>query len=177
MKIIILHIFISLLFSCQYQKLRFEKDLIKLENPNQADVYWVQEIAPKVIAWFDEQETLLKGKGTKLSPSEIQIARELGVKNPELVMVFITEQFPIPPPGEIAELFGVPNEGGRAMGNYIFIKPKYVGETWLLSHELVHVAQYNSMGKNEFISRYLLERRVVGYKRSPLEREANEKQL
>ena len=53
-----------------------------------------------------------------------------------------------------------------------FIKSGCEHEMPLHLHELVHVAQWNHLGANNFINRYLTEIKVYGYYDAPLEKMA-----
>ena len=66
---------------------------------------------------------------------------------------------------------------GLTLGYAILIHPKEVEGKWLLSHEFVHVTQYERMGLEKFLGHYLLGLKRFGYARAPLEVEAYEKQL
>jgi hypothetical protein len=69
--------------------------------------------------------------------------------------------------------FGNNAEGARTMGYVIMLKEKYAREHWILAHELVHVAQQERMGRDAFIRRLIAELELMGYRRAPLELEAN----
>jgi hypothetical protein len=117
-------------------------------------------------------------RGRRLTADESEVAKRVGVQHPERVQILVLSDFPLPDDpglaGEIRALgFGSPRAGGRSMGYAILIKPQYEKQSWLLAHELVHVAQRERLGTDMFIRRYLLELRVFGYARAPLELEAN----
>lgn len=47
----------------------------------------------------------------------------------------------------------------------------------LLSHELVHVAQFECMSMNQVVERYFYEIKTFGYQKSSLEVAAYQKQI
>lgn len=153
-------------------------ELRAVQQPSPENAAWADALAPRAAAWLTQQETRLFPRGRPLSAAETDLARRMGVQHPEQVRVLILTEFPVPSDPALARDarsfgYGSPQEGGRTMGYLILVKPRYVDESWLLAHELVHVGQQERLGSAAFIRRYLLELRVLGYRRSPLELEAN----
>jgi hypothetical protein len=150
-----------------------------VEHPSPYDAAWLNSVAPRVVAWFTEQESALLPRGRPLTVDEGEVAKRMGVQHAERVRILILDDFPFPEgpllPEEIKAFgFGCSCENGRSMGYAILIKPQYDGQLWLLAHELVHVAQRERLGTEVLIHRYLMELRVFGYARAPLELEANQ---
>ena len=150
-----------------------------MEQPSAVDAEWLNSVAPRAVAWYAQQEAALLPRGRLLTPAEVQLARDMGVQRPEQVRVLVWSDFPFPDDPILAkELKGLGmgsrNVGGFGLGYVVLVKPKYDGERWLLAHELVHVAQRERLGTDAFVRRYLLELRVLGYARAPLELEANQ---
>jgi hypothetical protein len=129
-----------------------------------------------------EAEVLVSGR--PLDADELALARELGVKAPERVRVGVRERFPMPADrrfveaaAELGLIFGTDVEVGRTQGYAILLKPTAANSRQFLSHELVHVAQYERLGGIEpFAREYLIELLVLGYQRAPLEQEAYARQ-
>ncbi len=126
-------------------------------------------------------EAELLPQGRALSARELDVARKLGVSNPEKVRVVVLEAFPMPSDSELfveAERYGLGSkfEGGRTNGYVIMLKPRFAENQIVLTHELVHVSQHDRMGRKAFLRRYLVEMEMLGYTRSPLELEAHAKQ-
>lgn len=166
------------LVGCSHVRPPSTEELQAVDQPTAAAAAWVDALAPRALAWLKQQETRLSSRGRPLSTTETELARRIGVQHPEQVRVLILTQFPVPADATLARDartfgYGSPQEGGRTMGYLILVKPRFVDQSWLLAHELVHVAQQENLGQDAFIRRYLLELRVLGYRRSPLELEAN----
>ena len=167
---------------CSFVRAPSAEELHAVEHPSHSDKAWCDAVAPKAVDWLTGQEVLLLPRGRPLSASEGEIARQMGVQHPERVRILVVSDFPLPEDSylatEVKKLgFGSPQAGGRSMGYAVLVKPKFEGKRWLLAHELVHVGQRERMGTAEFVRRYLLELRLLGYKRSPLELEANKVML
>jgi hypothetical protein len=157
------------------------EELKLLDNPPVELTKKIDALMPLVIKWFNDTENNLYPKGRHLTNAEKKRAKELGVHNPDQVRVVILDKFPMPTDKVLlkkAKSYGLGSifEGGRTMGNVILLKPKYKDNSIILSHELVHVAQYDRMGYKNFLRRYLIEMEIMGYSRSPLELEAYDKQ-
>jgi len=141
----------------------------------------VERLLPVVFEWYTRTERQLLPQGRPLSPAEQQRARELGVLEPDKVRVVVLQTFPLPEQEAVRQEavkhgFGSPDEGGRTHGYLIMVKPEYKDNSILLSHELVHVAQLDRMGREAFLREYLTELETLGYAKAPLELEAYAKQ-
>jgi len=162
---------------CSTVRTSNQEELRTVEQPSPANAAWVDSLAPLAVAWYSEQERVLLARGRPLDSEEEKMARQMGVQHPERVRVIVAQQFPFPDNPVLAEElrtlgFGSQREGGRSLGYAILIKPKYEKQRWLLAHELVHTAQRERLGTEPFIRRYLLELRILGHARAPLELEA-----
>ena len=177
-RIVILAIMIACTVGCSSVRPPSTEELHAIEQPSPANAAWLESLGPLAVAWFSEQEKELLPHGRPLNADEVKIARQMGVQHPDRVRVIIMREFPLPDdPILFKELktlgLGSPLAGGRSLGYAVLIKPKYENQPWLLAHELVHVGQRERFGTEAFIRRYLLELRVFGYARAPLEIEAN----
>ena len=144
---------------------------LQIENEVRKDVGLLHE-------WYRQVEQL-GNAGRRLTESESVRAARLGVIDSSKVRIVVTESLPLPGDAELllaGKRYGLdsPNVGGRSHGFTIFIKSEFVGEQWLLDHELAHVAQIEAMGAERFLTRYFTELRIVGYRKAPLEVRANE---
>ncbi len=81
----------------------------------------------------------------------------MGVRHPEKVCLLVLKHFLFSQQdtalaGEL-EKFGLnsPNVESMTIGYIILIKSKYVGNKWLLAHQLVHVSQIERMGTELFL--------------------------
>lgn len=154
------------------------EDLRSIDQPSASDAGWLESVAPGALTWLLAQEATLSKQGRPLTADEIELARRMGVRRPEKVRVVVLASFPLPNEPRLAQEvrtlgLGSDDAGGFGMGYVVLLKPRLQSERWLLAHELVHVAQRERLGAQAFVRRYLLELRTVGYRRSPLEMEAN----
>lgn len=158
-----------------------EQELRALDSPPAAITEKLDRLLPAILAWYNSVEAELLPTGRRLTEKETQFAREVGVLVPDRVRIVVLKNFPMPSdPALFAETqrygLGSPTEGGRANGYLIMLKPQFADNFSVISHELVHVAQHDRLGRDPFVRRYLTEMELMGYARSPLELEASEKQ-
>ena len=173
---------ITLLIGCTPVNTPIADDLASLENPPPAVQEKIEQLLPVVLEWYTRTEQQLLPLGRSLSPAEQELASTLGVKAPEQVRVVVLETFPLPDDEVLLQEairygFGSTREVGRTQGYVIMLKPGHQQSAAILSHELVHVAQHDRMGREAFLRRYLTELITLGYERSPLELEAYSRQL
>ena len=171
-------VLILLLTACSIVRAPTQEELALLENPPMEIRAKQDRLTPLALEWLNETETNLLKSGQPLSDADVAMARTVGVQQPERVRVVILAKFPVPENDDLlteARKYGLGSEaeGGRTMGYVIILKKKYADERWILAHELVHVAQQEQMGKETFIRRFIAERELIGYRRMPLELEAN----
>ena len=144
------------------------------------DIHLIQQKLPIVVAWLEQQENEILSKGRFLTPDEIGIAQQIGVKNPDIIKVNVTNQVPLPNDHEIQKLgfqFGLFSTStlGISFRYGIFINATASNPKEILAHELIHTLQYERLGSIElFIAQYLSECLRYGYNNSPLEKEARE---
>ncbi|MDR2208900.1 MAG: DUF4157 domain-containing protein [Azoarcus sp.] len=158
-----------------------DQELLALDNPPPAVLEKVEYFFPGAISWYEQVEAELLPKGRPLSQRETEFAIRVGVKDPSRVRIVVLNDFPIPSDPELrkeAERIGLgsKSEGGRTNGYVILLKPWTAESNAVISHELVHVAQQDRLGRESYLRRYLIEMEMMGYSRSPLELEAYEKQ-
>ncbi len=83
-------------------------------------------LLPKAIAWVEAQAAWVANSGRTLDNSEVQLARRLGVAQPERVRVALVEALPLPTDPELRAvaiqtgLLG-PGTMGLAPGYSVFI--------------------------------------------------------
>ena len=136
-------------------------------------------IAPATKRWAQAQERRILKEGVPLAAEGLAFAAELKIEKPEEVRVLEVKPIPLPVPRPLVKLashWGLPlfEPGGMALGKGIYILE---GNSRVLRHELVHVAQYQQMGGiGPFMHRYLVECLTHGYADAPLEVEAREKE-
>jgi len=134
-------------------------------------------LLPGAIAWAEARAKKAADVGDALTAAEQEIARRVGVGQPELVRVEIVSSLPLPEDPMLrtaalsAGLLG-PGMVGLTLGYSIFICRGHKDRR-LLSHELRHVYQYEQHGSiAAFLPIYLKQIVEVGYANSPLEADA-----
>ena len=144
------------------------EELEQLNNPNAEVLSLVERHFDEWHASFVQNEAFFLEGGIALTRKQQAIARQLGVKHPERVRVLISESFtPGRDPGKM---------GGAAAGYGVWINEKYQLFPIVLAHELVHVAQFERLGRDEMLRRVMVARIVLPSDvMPPLEREAYQK--
>ncbi|QSI77305.1 MULTISPECIES: hypothetical protein [Niveibacterium] len=130
-----------------------------------------------------EAEVLINGR--PLSEAELAMAQTLGIAAPQKIRIEVRRRFPMPEDPRMANaarelglIFGTDDEAGRTQGYAILLKPEFANSRRLISHELVHVAQYERLGGiAPYARQYLVEMLALGYSRAPLEQEAYARQI
>lgn len=141
----------------------------------------LQEILPKLlptaIAWANFQSEHVALVGQPLPPPLIEVARHVGVRQPELIRVKLVDQSPMPEEPLLKQaaiqtgLLG-PEMVGLTLGYSIFIVHGH-DTVRLISHECRHVFQYESLGSiEEFLPVYLQQIASNGYEGALLEIDA-----
>jgi hypothetical protein len=141
------------------------------------------KLIPRAIAWAEDRAAKAAAVGTPLNASEMEVARAVGVAQPERVRVEIVgERLPMPDDALLqaaAVQAGLMGAGmvGLTLGYAIFICRGHKTRR-LLSHELRHVHQYEQHGSIAgFLPIYLKQVIEVGYRDAPFERDAREHEL
>ncbi len=172
---------IFFLHGCMFVPKPTPEELRLLDNPPADITGIINQLTPAALAWYELVEKQLHPSGRSLTLPERQLAFDVGISSPDDIRVVILKEFPMPGDPVLrgkAATYGLGSsaEGARTMGNIIMIKPDYQDSSVILSHELVHVAQHERLGREGFIRRYITEMEIMGYARSPLELEAYQHQ-
>ncbi|MBA4108969.1 MAG: hypothetical protein C0487_05190 [Leptothrix sp. (in: Bacteria)] len=138
----------------------------------------LQALIPEAIAWARAQAQQAARDGKPLAAAGLALAHQVGVKHPELVRLLYVDRLPVPvEPLQLRQavlqtgMLG-PDMVGLTLGHSIFIVHGHE-DARLISHELRHVCQYESLGGLEqFIPIYLHQIISVGYNHAPLEQDA-----
>ncbi|KPK10469.1 MAG: hypothetical protein AMJ68_09115 [Acidithiobacillales bacterium SG8_45] len=170
------------LSACVFVRAPTPDELALLDNPPVEIRQKQDQLAPLALRWVNQVETKLLDSGRRLSEQEIAIARTVDVQYPERVRVVVLSAFPLPENETLlaeARRYGLGSnaEGGRTMGYVIMLKERFAKKRWIMAHELVHVAQQEKMGREPFLRRLMTEYELMGYRRAPLELEANKRAL
>jgi hypothetical protein len=135
-------------------------------------------LAPRVVAWAEQEEANAMAQGRPLTPRMRALARSVGVSDPSRVSVMIVDHVPLPDEPMLraaAESLGFTkmNITGLTLGHAIFVRRGRDRDPVLLSHELRHVAQYESQGGiAPFLARHVMDLVEHGYEDSPFEVDA-----
>ena len=139
-------------------------------------------LVPLAVEWAQRVSAQAAIAGTPLTVDGARLAQRVGVAHPEKVRVSMADQLPFPEHATLqtaaiqAGLLG-PNTAGLTLGHSIFIRSGHLTAR-LLSHELRHVAQYESAGSIEaFLPEYLSQIMNFGYDAAPLELDARNHEI
>lgn len=134
-------------------------------NPN--------DILPILMQWVYDRINLSEGRS--LTDEEKEWAKLVSVKNVDDIIIIEVDEMPSPPDQleELAKQYLHPkNAAGLTLDHTILIS-KGCYSRRLLQHEFRHVSQIENLGLEKFFETYILELLTVGYKNSPLEKDAN----
>ena len=150
-----------------------------LANPPPEVAKQLDELLPAATIWLNGVGEALGATARKLTPDERHIASEAGVVEVERVRVALVEEMPMSenePLRSAALQLGFANKtlAGGTIDHLIWLNRKHAQNRALLAHELVHIAQQERMSQPAFLRRYFTELAIMGYKRSPIEAEANQ---
>ncbi len=134
-------------------------------------------LLPKAIDWAEARASEVAARGVPLNDAELEIARRVGVKRPDLIRVALVDSLPLPEDRELREaalqtgLLG-PDMAGLTLGYSVFVV-RGQESVRLLSHEFRHVHQYEAHGSiGAFLPVYLQQIVEVGYANAPYELDA-----
>jgi sugar (pentulose or hexulose) kinase len=134
-------------------------------------------LLPKAIAWAEDQARRVATSGRALTEVEREVARAVGVAEPERIRVALVDVLPMPEDPDLvaaAVQTGLVGPGmvGLTLGHSIFIGRGHENVR-LLSHEFRHVHQYEDAGSiAAFLPGYLRQIVEFGYANTPLEADA-----
>jgi hypothetical protein len=145
-------------------------------------LYKLQSLLPLAIKWAEDHSQIIQSEGIPLMSEQIEIAKQVGVTNPDKVRILEVNEVPFPKHEELNEAsrqIGFLSEDmkGLTLGHSIYICNGY-NTTRLLSHELRHVYHYEAFGSiPEFLVEYLKQIVLVGYENSILEQDARKHEI
>ena len=144
---------------------------------NQELLRLLPALLPLAITWGHDQSARIARLGSALSADEIDVARRVGVREPERIRVLQVPTVPMPYSLALraaaiqAGMFG-PHVHGMTLGYGVFVAAEHTS-TKLLSHEFRHVAQCEQAGSlDNFLTEYLTQIVTVGYDDAPFEVDA-----
>ena len=146
-------------------------EMARIAAPDAALSAQIARLMPALAAEERARELRARREGRDLTPQEQQIARSVGVRHPEKVRLLTLKQIPPMADPMLAHRFSLERAWGLTTGYGITVTKAPVPD-WLLAHELAHVAQYERLGPEPMLRRYLAETLVLPETLIPLEREA-----
>lgn len=145
----------------------------------------LDECARRAVMWIGEQQERAQLEGVALSEREQDIARQASVRQVERVRLLPVASMPAPSDPVLqsamqATGFWLNGAAGLTLGHAILLlardEPASTWGAWrdenLIAHELVHVAQVERLGLEEFLRLYFEQCLGVGYSQAPLEQQA-----
>lgn len=130
--------------------------------------------------WAKEQSEGVLASGLPLNQDGVELARRVGVREPERVRIAWVSQLPVPSDPAFQPLLnraGMADMSGLTLGHAIFLVPARTNPE-LLAHELRHVHQYEQLGGIDgFMPVYLDQVARLGYDDAPLEIDARNHEL
>ena len=135
-------------------------------------------LAPRVVTWAKALEARALASGVRLDERLVRLARATGVKDPARVRLLVVDRIPLPDERDLqaaALSAGLSQSwaSGLTVGHAVLVLRGFENDPRVLSHELRHVAQYESMGGIEpFLAKHLVDLAEVGYEASPFEADA-----
>lgn len=146
-------------------------------NPPANMVEEVEQLLPTAEQFVAKNQAEALEKGVPLNPSQLELAKRIGLQQPESVRLYYVDSLPAPTEPHLeaaARRFGYssPFIDAYTFGYGIWIKNDAKGDKELLAHELIHVRQTEQLGMEEMVRQYLMQLYIYGYRNAPLEVEA-----
>jgi len=145
-------------------------------------IYDFQTLLPKIIKWAEDHSEKIQKEGLPLTKEQHAIAIKVGVSKPEKVRIQTLNEIPFPADTRLNEAaiqtgFLSQEMNALTLDHSIYIRSGYITNR-LLSHELRHVYQYETLGSlREFLVEYLKQIVLAGYENSLLERDARNHEI
>lgn len=135
-------------------------------------------LLPQACKWAEHHSAHIERFGERLAPRGLEMARRVGVLDPERVRISFVPEIPRPDDpalSEACEAAGMlgPETLGLTLYYGIYMNTGCRHEERMLVHELRHVAQYEMFGSiPEYLAVYLPQIVRHGYLASPFEQDA-----
>jgi hypothetical protein len=149
--------------------------MAKLTPQQQAEI---QTLLPSVISWAERKEREALNNGVPLNDLLKNTAMVLGIKQISSVRIRAVDVIPkpdIPRIVQLAQEFGLSfaQSAGMTFGHAIYARHSHSQDSHLLTHELIHVRQYEQAGSvAAYLHEYVKQLGEFGYQNMPLEQEA-----
>lgn len=137
----------------------------------------VNLLLPPAYRWIVQQEAAIRRRGRPLNAAEVDCARAIGLADPARVRILCVSRIPLPA-GWLLKAVArfsrvvLAEPDALTAGRGIYVCEGRDGDRALMRHELVHVRQYERLGRRVFLKQYIHDCIVDGYEGSPLEMEA-----
>jgi hypothetical protein len=138
----------------------------------------IPTLLPSLIDWAQRMEKEALSEGIALSEILRKAAMILGIKDINAVRILAVQSIPEPEHPRIVELgaalgLSFAAVDGITFGHAIFVRRPLVQDNQLLTHELVHVRQYEQAGSiAKYLPVYVHQIARFGYQNMPLEQQA-----
>lgn len=139
-------------------------------------------ILPLASEWAEQRSAEIQKLGHRLNSDSIELAKKVGVQNPENIKIMEAASLPFPQNSILKQaavstgLLG-PDMAGFTLGYSIYIRRGHLSSR-LLSHEFRHVHQYEQYGSiSAFLSKYLSQIVTFGYQSAPMEVDARNHEI
>jgi len=135
-------------------------------------------LGPRAVTWAEGAEADALLRGSPLAPRVRALTHAVGVAQPNRVRIVIVDRMPLPSEPLLrnaAAAMGLAEDNvtGLTLGYAIFLRRGHERDPRLLSHELRHVAQYETAGGiAPFLAKHLVDLVQHGYEDSPYEVDA-----
>ena len=140
------------------------------------------QLVPLAVEWAEQVSARAAATGAGLDSHGMDLARQVGVMQPEKVRIAVADPMPYPEHTMLraaavqAGMLG-PQMAGLTLGHTILLSPGPQTKR-LLSHELRHVAQYEAAGSiAAFLPVYLAQIVHFGYDDAPYEVDARSHEI
>ncbi len=137
------------------------------------------KLLPQAIEWVESCSAKILSSGQPLTAAGLNVARTVGVLNPERIRIELVESLPLPDDQMLQDvalqtgLLG-PDMAGITFGHGIYACTDHATNR-LLAHECRHVFQYESTGSiAAFLPVYLQQIVEFGYFECPFEVDARQ---
>ena len=134
-------------------------------------------LTPPAYHWILRHEAFIRRQGRPLSRPERAATRDIGLLDAGRVRILAVARIPLPADRlrkRIARFSRVVLADPVALtaGYGIYLCDGVQNDRAVLRHELVHVHQYERLGRRLFLRQYVRDCLAIGYLDAPLEKEA-----
>ncbi len=134
-------------------------------------------LAPSVHQWIIRHEAEIRRQGRPLTRAERERASDIGLSDLGRVRIMVVARIPLPA-GWLRRRIAwfsravLADPVALTAGHGIYLCRGVENDSMVLRHELVHVRQYERLGRRAFLQQYIRDCLIKGYLASPLEKEA-----